>query len=252
MRCDVKIDAFEGPLDLLLHLIKTQEMDIYDIPVVEITEQYLVYLDTLKEMNLEIAGEFLLMTATLLQIKSRMLLPPADTEEEEELEDPRTELVLRLLEYQKYRDAADQLSEMPVLSRDFFVPNQQGRVDDFTVEMEETGIYELVAAFRHIFRKRPLAPVHYVYQESLSVARTARSLLTRLNHEKRLVFHELFSEQASRQEFVVSFLAILELVRLRMVKVSQADTYAPLWLFLSSAGERQSGEEIDDSAFNYA
>jgi len=158
MSYEIRIENFEGPLDLLLHLIKKNEMDIYNIPIADITAQYVAYIDAMKNLNLDVAGEFLLMAATLLHIKSRLLLPQAQEDEpEEEEEDPRAELVRRLLEYQKYKEAAASLDARPLLGREVFARTFPSPEFEETPEsgFEAVGLYDLVEAFRSILRERP-------------------------------------------------------------------------------------------------
>lgn len=234
MLCEVRIDAFEGPLDLLLHLIKKNEVDIYDIPIAAITAQYLTYIDAMKTLNLDIAGEFLLMAATLLHIKSRLLLPQAEEEiEDEEGEDPRAELVRRLLEYQKYKAAAVDFEHLPQLGRDVFVhpPADDlggGEADD---QFEAVGLFELVEAFRALLRSAPEAVVHEVTAEQLSVTERIHAILTRFDQVPSLSFTDLFQRGAPRGEVVVSFLAMLELVKMKLVKILQHQPDGAIWLF---------------------
>ncbi|MEZ4485298.1 MAG: segregation/condensation protein A [Syntrophotaleaceae bacterium] len=165
MPYQIDLDSFKGPLDLLLHLIKKHEMDIYDIPIAEITAQYLATIEVMKHLNLDVAGEFLVMAATLLHIKSRMLLPRDEEDVADEVEaDPRAELVQRLLEYQKYIDAALSLDALPLLGRDVFVRSSPELEEDETdeAEWEPIGLFELVAAFRDLVQDKPEESFHEV------------------------------------------------------------------------------------------
>jgi segregation and condensation protein A len=219
----VRLEAFEGPLDLLLHLIRKNELDIMDIPIALITEQYLEYMKLMKELNLDVAGDYLLMASTLLHIKSRMLLPATVEEEEEGGEDPRAELVRRLLEYQKFKDAAGELDRRPLKGRDIFVravppdpqePREEGKM--------EVSLFDLLEALRQVLaRVRPEA-VHEVMLEPVTVEERVREILSLLQREKRsIAFHSLFQERVSRRMIVVTFLAILELVKMKQIRLFQ-------------------------------
>jgi segregation and condensation protein A len=221
----VKLEVFEGPLDLLLHLIKKSEVEITDIPIAAVTEQYLAYLDMLHALNLDVAGEFLVMAATLMLIKSRMLLPPAEGEAEEEEQDPRADLVRQLLEYQRYREAALALSERPLLHRDVFV--REAALD---LPEEETAsqpprlqvtVWELLEALRAVLQRARPEAVHEVVTERVSLRDRARALLDTLRGARCLDFEALFDEDASRLEIIVTFLALLELMKMGAVRATQ-------------------------------
>lgn len=236
MAIQILLDNFSGPLDLLLHLIKSNEMDVYDIRIVEITEQYLNIIDKMQQLDLDIAGEFLLMAATLTHIKSKMLLPSGDDIEDEEGEDPRAELVRRLLEYQRYKEAAGLFSELPQLQRDFFVG--AGTLTE-TLELETVGgediavgIYQLAEAFRRIIENRPREVFHEVVREALSVAQYIRKVARELSEKRRVAFHDFFPGDANKSEVIVTFLAMLELVKMRYVDIDQVDDFGSIWLVL--------------------
>jgi segregation and condensation protein A len=254
MSYKIKIDNFEGPLDLLLHLIKKNEVDIYDIPIADITAQYLAAIDVMKSLNLDVAGEFLLMAATLIHIKSRMLLPQAEEEKgDNEEEDPRDELVRRLLEYQKYKDAADALCSLPLLERDVF-PRKCSSFDwEETKEREfqEVGLYELVEAFRGVLREDNEKSFHKVDMERLSVLDRVNSILLLFSRKESVAFGELFTEPPSRQEVVVTFLAMLELIKLRLVRIMQNSPFGPVWLYPAVAGKNVPSLELEDESFGY-
>ena len=217
----VRLEVFEGPLDLLLHLIHKNEVDIFNIPIALITEQYLDCLKLMKVLNLDIAGEYLLMASTLLHIKSKMLLPTPSEEEEEEGEDPRAELVRRLLEYQKYKNAAAELEKKPMLDRDVFIrlmatemPPEEGRV--------EVSLFELLEALRQVLERMKPESFHEVTLERLSVEEKIEEILSLLQRENRsMAFHLLFPEQSPLRLVVVTFLAILELVKMKRVRIFQ-------------------------------
>ncbi|VAV85455.1 Segregation and condensation protein A [hydrothermal vent metagenome] len=231
---NVKLDIFEGPMDLLLHLIKREKVDIYDIPISRITEQYIEYLDMLKGMNLDMAGEFVLMAATLIHIKSKMLLPvPEAGEEEDEGDDPRGELIRKLLEYRRYKDAAIQLSGRYMLGKDVFtrgIPTDlKGLVDEEEREnaelkaFSELSLYDLMEAFRDIIKKIPKVYEIDLTEERFKVADKVNSILERLSGMESMRFEQLFDLAASRGEVIVTFLALLELAKMFMVKINQSD-----------------------------
>ena len=221
----VRLEMFEGPLDLLLHLIQKNEVDILNIPIALITEQYLETLNVLKVLNLDTAGEYLLMASTLLHIKSKMLLPTSteEEEEEEEGEDPRAELVRRLLEYQKYKEAATELERGPMLDRDVFVrlvlADEEGSKGE---ERIEVNLFELLDVFRQVLERAKPEAFHEVILDRLSVEEKVQDILSLLQRENRsIAFHLLFPEQASRRVIVVTFLAILELVKMKLIRIFQ-------------------------------
>jgi segregation and condensation protein A len=231
----VKLDMFEGPLDLLLHLIKKNEMEIVDIPIAKITEQYLGYLGMMREFNLDIAGEFLVMAATLTLIKSRMLLPNPEEDEVEEA-DPRAELVQQLLEYQRYREAALALSERPLLHRDVFVREP---LDDPEVT-ESSGpprlkvtVWELIEAFRGVLKRMRPESVHEVLTERVSLRDRARALLGALGVARCLEFDSLFEEETTRIEVIITFLALLELMKIGAVRATQGEHYGRIVIELA-------------------
>ncbi|MGD0916200.1 MAG: segregation/condensation protein A [Thermodesulfobacteriota bacterium] len=230
----VRLEMFEGPLDLLLHLINKNELDITNIPIALITEQYLEYLKLMKVLNLDIAGEYLLMASTLLHIKSKMLLPVSSAEEEEEGEDPRAELVRRLLEYQQYREAAVELERRPMLDRDVFIRSTPADVEESTEgERIEVSLFELLETFRQMLERAKPEVFHEVILERLSVEEKLQEILSLLQREQRsLAFHLLFPEEASRRVIVVTFLAILELVKRKRVHIFQRAPFETIRLSL--------------------
>jgi len=217
-----RLEGFEGPLDLLLHLIQKNELDIFNIPIALVTEQYLEYLQLMKVLNLDVAGEYLLMASTLLHIKSKMLLPRSSEEEEGE-EDPRTELIRRLLEYQKYKQAALELEQRPLLDRDVFLRLMPAEPEEGSEEERiEVNLLELLEAFRKVLERVKPEGVHEVILESISVEDKMEEILMFLKRENRsVVFHRLFPEQASRRVVIVTLLAILELVKMKRIRIFQ-------------------------------
>lgn len=253
---DVHLENFDGPLDLLLHLIRKNEMDIYDIPMAEITSQYLVILDRMQSLNLDVAGEFLLMAATLLHIKSRLLLPQLSAEDgsEEEEEDPRAELVRRLLEYQKYKEAASALDQLPLLDRDLFARTfaaPERAAEEEEAEFEAVGLYELAEALRDLLRERPEAAVHEVTTERLSVTDRINRILFLLTGRDSLPFSELFDAHPDRHEVVVTFLAMLELVKMRLLRLLQNKRYGAIWLFPAVAEELRGDLGLEEDSLGY-
>jgi segregation and condensation protein A len=218
-----RLEGFEGPLDLLLHLIQKNELDIFNIPIALITEQYLEYLQLMKVLNLDIAGEYLLMASTLLHIKSKMLLPKSSAGEEEEEEDPRAELVRRLLEYQKYKEAAGELEKRPMLNRDVFIRLISSETEEAAGEERiEVNLFGLLEAFRQVLERVKLESVHEVVLEPLSVEDKIEEILALLERENRsMAFHRLFPEEASRRVIVITLLAILELVKMKRIRIFQ-------------------------------
>jgi segregation and condensation protein A len=233
----VKLPVFEGPLDLLLHLIKKNEVEIVDIPIATITEQYLAYLQMMRELNLDIAGEFLVMAATLTLIKSRMLLPPSEDDEEEEEVDPRADLVRQLLDYQRYREAALALSERPLLHRDVFVREPlidvEGAADTGEPPHLQATVWELLEAFRAVLKRARPESVHEIVTEQLSLRDRVRTLLQTLSVVRSADFESLFDEDASRFAIIVTFLALLELMRMGAVRATQEERYGRIVIELA-------------------
>lgn len=230
----VKLENFEGPLDLLIHLIKQHEVDIYDIPIALITRQYLAYLDLMRELDLEVASEFVVMAATLIHIKSRMLLPRPDPGQEDPEEDPRAALVRRLLEHQKYRAAAELLHERETL-RDAQWNRPDGRVaaiagDEYEPELE-VDLFSLIAAFRAVVERAKLRPAVPIPADRISVEDRMDQLLARLSETVACGFEDLFEDARSKAHLIVTFLALLELIRLKRIRVFQAGSFGPIRVY---------------------
>jgi len=233
---EVFLETFEGPLDLLLYLIRKQNFNVLDIPMAQVTGQYLAYVEEIRRTNLELAGEYLLMAAVLIEIKSRMLLPVKKADTDEEVEDPRAELVRRLLEYEKMKLAAQQLDAIPRMGRDF----QRTRAYlDVQVEqlLPEVSPNDLRDAWREIVRRAQLNRSHTITREQLSVRDHMSQILRRLNDVQFLEFRELFTQQLDEgggvPVVVVHFLAMLELVRESLLQITQAEPYAPIYVRLA-------------------
>lgn len=227
-----KLPVFEGPLDLLLHLIRDNKIDIYDIPIVDITRQYMVYIELMKELNLEIAGDFLVMAATLIHIKSRTLLPPAEEETEEPEEDPRSELVKRLLEYQTYKESSLSLRKREEIWKNVF---HRGLPDKNEFEFEpepvlfEATMFDLIAAFQKMLEKAPEQNLE-ITRETLTVADKINHILEHVENVDGVRFEDLFEEGYTKVTLLVTFLAVLEVVRLGLVKIYQESAFGLIWL----------------------
>lgn len=231
----VRLDNFEGPLDLLVHLIRRHEIDIYDIPIALITEQYLEYLELMQELDLDVAGEFLVMAATLIQIKARMLVPrPEAAEEEEDAGDPRDALVQRLLEHEKYKAAAELLHERQT-ERSAQWTRPDSRVADIAgqpIEREiEVDLFSLLQAFQAVMaRARERRPLE-LPEELVSIERRIEQLNARLSETEACGFEDLFEGDRSRSELVTTFLALLEMVRLKLVRLFQSGPFTPIRVY---------------------
>ncbi len=228
---EVKVGAFEGPLELLLHLIKKNEIDIYDIPIALITEQYLETVDLMQSLNLSLAGEFLVMAATLIHIKSKMLLPVPELADEDE-DDPRTDLVLRLLEYQRFKAASEQFEERESLWRDIYARGYT-KAPDLSPEeipISDLNLYDLVSALNALLIKNPKPFVMELTMETLTVKDKMQHILDEMATVDTLLFEALFTKTFTRHGMIVTFLALLEVVRLGLIRVLQQDLFAPLRL----------------------
>ena len=232
----VKLEVFEGPLDLLLYLIKKDEVDIYDVSIERITRQYLDYLETFEMLNIELAGEFIVMAANLLYIKSRMLLPVDQqmAEEDAEEDDPRWELIRQLIEYKKFKEAANRLREREALQEALFprmpvVPELEPEGKLFA---EEVGIFDLINAFQKILKRHEEKPedLRQIFEENFTVGDKIEHLMKLTSAGVPMRFEELFSDAATRGEIVVTFLAMLELIRMKHLRVRQMDQFGEIWI----------------------
>jgi segregation and condensation protein A len=231
----IQLPIFEGPLDLLLFLIKREKIDIHDIPIAPITRQYVEYLDLMRELNLDVAGEFMVMAATLIHIKSKMLVPiqPTEAEGEEEAVDPREELVRRLLEFQRYKEAAGVLHQQAQIRAaqwtrpETVVPT----FDDAGEEMLEAGLYDLIAAFKELLERRKTLLAHEVESEGPPVEARMEELLAMIREGESLEFLELFASLETKIAKITTFLALLELIRLKRVRVYQRGMFGPIRVF---------------------
>jgi segregation and condensation protein A len=229
---EVFLEAFEGPLDLLLYLIRKQNFNILDIPLADVTRQYLSYVDQIRKTNLELASEYLLMAAMLIEIKSRMLLPPKKTADGEEVEDPRAELVRRLIEYEQMKLAGARLEALPVLGRDFLQTHVHIE-QSLVVRVPDVNADDLRDAWADILKRAKLNQRHTISREQLSVREHMSIVLRTLQGHKFLEFEALFDVTRGTPVLVVTFIALLELSRERLLEISQAEAFAPIYVRLA-------------------
>jgi segregation and condensation protein A len=229
---EIFLEAFEGPLDLLLYLIRKQNFNILDIPMAAVTRQYLVYVDEIRTRNLELAAEYLLMAAMLIEIKSRMLLPPKKTAEGEEAEDPRAELVRRLLEYEQMKAAAFRLNEVPQLGRDI-LRAQVYIEQSLQPRFPDVNVIDLQEAWRDILRRAKLIQHHKITREELSVREHMSMVLKKLQGRKFVEFEHLFDASKGIPTLIVTFIATLELAKETLIELTQAEAYAPIYVRLA-------------------
>ncbi|MDQ6681344.1 MAG: segregation/condensation protein A [Pseudomonadota bacterium] len=229
---EVFLEAFEGPLDLLLYLIRRQNFNILDIPLASVTRQYLAYVEQIRKSNLELASDYLLMAAMLIEIKSRMLLPPRKTADGQEPEDPRAELVRRLIEYEQMKLAAARLDAMPVIGRDFQCA-QVAVDDEVALRLPEVSANDLREAWAEILKRAKLNQHHLVSRERLSVREHMSIVLRVLQGRRFALFEDLFDVQRGAPVLVVTFIALLELAKERLLEVTQAEAFAPIYVRLA-------------------
>ena len=233
----VKLPNFEGPLDLLLFLIKKEEIDIYDIPIASITRQYLEYVEIMKELDLEVAGEFILMAATLIQIKVRMLLPRSEEEGEEE-EDPRAELVRRLLEYKRFKEVAESLTEIETQQRRLFprtffgwIKKYQGKDKASNAEfLKDVTLFDLLSAFKTVLDNMPKVTAHEVSSIGVTIEDQIKFILDEIKEKERIGFREMMVQMKERVIIIVTFMAILELIRTHQIRIQQASIFGEIWI----------------------
>lgn len=229
---EVFLEAFEGPLDLLLYLIRKQNFNILDIPMLSVTKQYLVYVDEIRTRNLELAAEYLLMAAMLIEIKSRMLLPPKKVAEGEEAEDPRAELVRRLLEYEQMKLAAARLNAIPQYGRDFLKAHVYIE-QSLQPRFPDVHIVDLQEAWRDILKRAKLVQHHKISREELSVREHMSIVLRKLQGRRFVGFEDLFDTSAGTPVLVVTFIALLELGKETLIEITQAEAFAPIYVRLA-------------------
>ena len=246
MNYQCNLDIFEGPLDLLLHLIKEQKMDIYDIRIAEITKQYLSYLDLLSELNLEMVGEYLVMAAELAKIKSKTLLPIPETEEDVLTaagEDPRAELMRRLLEYQRYKEAAFELRQKEYDQQQLFSRTGEVVLENSEEELLiEANVFDLLTAFQKVLKEKSFKKNYEIKVTTLSVSDRISGILEILNASESVTFDSLFTSLNTKQEVIVTFLAILELMRMQLIRSQQARQFDVIRIYAAVSREVQ--EEV--------
>jgi segregation and condensation protein A len=245
----VFLEAFEGPLDLLLYLIRRQNLDVLDIPIAEISRQYAKYIDLMQELELELAGEYLLMAAMLAEIKSRMLLPRSSTETGEE-DDPRAELVRRLQEYERFKRAAEDIDVLKRVERDVFLASAELVERKVTIPKPEVNLQEMLLAFSDVIQRAAMFAHHHVQRERLSVRQRMSDVLERLQGGALLPFARLFTVDEGRMGVTVTFVALLELLREGLLELTQADTFAPL--YVRAAAPRTDQPAANDDAVEAA
>jgi segregation and condensation protein A len=245
---EVFLDAFEGPLDLLLYLIRRQNLDVLDIPIAEITRQYMEYVDIMKEIRLELAAEYLVMAAMLAEIKSRMLLPRREDVNEDE-EDPRAELVRRLQEYERYKQAAENINNMPRMDRDTFgiaVANPDVKI---VRKPPTVNLQDVLFAFREVISRAEMFSHHHIQLEPLSIRERMTSVLSAIKSDKFTDFTSLFTPEEGRRGVVVTFLAILELIKGQLIELVQNEAYGPIYVKAtqSSVNTDEIESELDEA-----
>ena len=246
----IELDSFQGPLDLLLHLIRKNELDISDIPIAQVTAQYLTYLEMMHDLDLEVASEFLVMASTLVYIKSRMLLPVDEEEEEVEPEDPREELIRRLLEYQKYKKAAEELASMPVLHHDVFVRPEIAPTRTADEVFTEASLFQLMDAFQSVLTEAEKRMPVDITREPFSLEDGFSFIEERLGSSSSLSFRNLFSGLDSKMKIVTVFLGVLEMIKNGRLIAVQQDYGDPISLVLNGptgAAENPPADEVADS-----
>jgi segregation and condensation protein A len=253
----VKLDLFEGPLDLLLYLIKKNEIDIYNIPVSMISSQYIDYLNLMKDLNLDVAGEFVHMAASLIHLKSQMLVPtPLPSDEEGEDKDPRADLVKQLLEYQRYKEAAEELLDRNILNRDVFkridAARDLERPKSDKKELVEISIFSLIDTFSKILTKIPEDFPQEIYFERLTIRERISEIaeIVSSNETRTVRFTELFSDAKTKSSIIVTFLALLEMIRMNLVRALQAKDYSDILISATELITDNSIWEYDDAEQN--
>lgn len=250
MDLSVKLEIYEGPLDLLLHLIKKNEVDIYDIPVALITTQYLQYLESMTSLNIELAGEFLLMAATLTQIKSKMLLPISSDETEAEEDDPRMAIVRPLLEHMKLRDAAEALERRELLNRDVFL--RENFLDEVEDEDEEelvpVSLFDLIDSFRRVLLRVDSGKGLEIKIELKTVEQRIQEVIELLKVSGEELFEDLFIEDRSRLELILTFLSLLELARIGLIRIFQHPADLTITVFYTGESRLTAVPDPDDPA----
>ena len=255
MTYKVKLEVFEGPLDLLLYLIKKEELNIYDIPISRVTDQYLEYLELMQLMDLDIAGEFLVMAATLMHIKSRMLLPPDQLEQDEAEEDPRAELVRRLLEYKKFKEAASQLASMESVQKHLFP--RVGSIEPEQIEIPkdmlfDANLFDLITAFTKVLKDIPKDVFHEVIKDEFTVSQKMHDIIHMMVEKSAIFFLDLFRAARNKREMITTFLALLELIKQKIVVIKQLQAFGDIEIIrcTDEINPRQSSEPHSEERIN--
>lgn len=243
----VFLETFQGPLDLLLYLIKKQNIDILDIPITKITQQYVEYVDMMHNLHLELAAEYLVMAAMLAEIKSRLLLPkPAAATEEDGEKDPRAELIRRLQEYERFKNAAEELDRLPHCDRDVFVAGADKPMYDAPEILPNVSLPDLLTALRDVMKRAKLFSDHQIEKESLSIRERMTTILSTITADSFIEIGQLFTAQEGRMGVVVTLIALLELCRQSLIELAQSQAFAPIYVKARSSESAQS-LEIDYS-----
>ena len=241
---EVFLEAFEGPLDLLLYLIRRQNLDILDIPIAEITRQYMEYIELMQDMRLELAAEYLVMAAMLAEIKSRMLLPrPVEDEDED---DPRAELVRRLQEYERYKQAAEDIDRLPRVDRDLFPVNVEAPEKQVVRKPPQVSLQELLIAARDAMMRAEMFSHHHVQMEPLSVRERMSMVLEQVGGDRFTAFTSLFRSEEGRMGVVVSLLAVLELIKESLIELVQSEPFAPIYIKAAGSGAQLEDDDVDE------
>ena len=235
----VFLEAFEGPLDLLLYLIKRQNIDVLNVPIAAITRQYMEYIHLMKELELELAAEYLVMAAMLAEIKSRMLLPRPSSSDDED--DPRAELIRRLQEYEQFKKAAEDIDALDRLERDIYLTDIDLPKFEVDMPLPQVQIKDLLTAFRDVVNRAEQFASHYVEREPMSVRDRMVRVLEKISAEEFTSFYDFFDESEGRMGVVVSFLAILELLKESLIELVQSEPYAPIYIKAISEGGSENG-----------
>ncbi len=237
---EVFLDAFEGPLDLLLYLIRRQNLDILDIPIADITRQYMEYIELMRDLRLELAAEYLVMAAMLAEIKSRMLLPRQPVEEEDDDYDPRAELIRRLQEYERFKQAAEDIDGLPQLGRDLWPVRVEAPHKHFDQPPPEVNLQEVLLALKDVMHRADLFSSHHVTREPLSLRARMSHVLESITPASFTRFNDLFDISEGRQGVVVTFMAVLELMKQQMIELVQAESFAPI--HVRARGDEHAGD----------
>jgi len=246
---EIFLDAFEGPLDLLLYLIKRQNLDILSLPVSQITQQYMNYIELMKEMRLELAAEYLVMAAMLAEIKSRLLLPRPVEEDDEE--DPRAELIRRLQEYERFKKVAEDLNEIPRMHRDTFGVSVIQAEYEYERPQPTVDLKDVIAAFQEVMQRAKMFASHHIDREPLSVRERMSRILTMLNVEDFVEFNRFYDVEEGRSGVIVTFLAMLELIKGHVIELVQSEPYAPIYIKPAVKGPVEENSDLKDDDVSY-